>query len=70
MSDLFIVDNGDKNWKKNYLHEWANLAHKFGVSTGCRSYSIPDGTVRTIRTTRGYKQSLLFTVICRGVHNE
>ncbi len=35
MSDLFIVDNGDKNWKvKNYLHEWADLAHTFDVATG------------------------------------
>ena len=35
MSDLFIVDNGDKNWKaKNYLHDWADLAHTFDVATG------------------------------------
>ncbi len=35
MSDLFIVDNSDKNWKvKNYLHEWADLAHTFDVATG------------------------------------
>lgn len=35
MSDLFIVDNGGKNWKaKNYLHEWADLAHTFDVATG------------------------------------
>lgn len=35
MSDLFIVDNGDKNWKaKNYLYEWADLAHAFDVATG------------------------------------
>jgi len=35
VSDLFIVDNGDKNWKaKNYLHEWAELAHAFDVATG------------------------------------
>ena len=35
MSDLFVVDNGDKNWKaKNYLHEWADLAHTFDVATG------------------------------------
>ncbi len=34
-SDLFIVDNGDKSWKaKNYLHEWADLAHAFDVATG------------------------------------
>ena len=34
-SDLFIVDNSDKNWKaKNYLHEWADLAHTFDVATG------------------------------------
>ena len=35
MGDLFIVDNGDKNWKvENYLHEWADLAHAFDVATG------------------------------------
>lgn len=35
MRDLFIVDNGDKNWKaKNYLHEWLDLAHTFHVVTG------------------------------------
>ncbi len=35
MGDLFIVDNGDKNWKaKDYLHEWAELAHTFDVATG------------------------------------
>ena len=34
-SDLFIVDNGDKSWKvKDYLHEWAELAHTFDVATG------------------------------------
>lgn len=35
MGDLFIVDNGDKNWKaRNYLHEWAELAHTFDIATG------------------------------------
>ena len=35
MSDLFIVDNGDKNWKaKTYLNDWAELAHTFDVATG------------------------------------
>ena len=35
MSDLFIVDKGDRNWKaKDYLHEWAELAHAFDVATG------------------------------------
>jgi phosphatidylserine/phosphatidylglycerophosphate/cardiolipin synthase-like enzyme len=35
VSDLFIVDNGDKNWKaKTYLHDWADLAHTFDVATG------------------------------------
>ncbi len=34
-SDLFIVDNGDENWKaKDYLHDWADLAHTFDVATG------------------------------------
>ncbi len=34
-SDLFIVDNSDKHWKaKDYLHEWADLAHAFDVATG------------------------------------
>lgn len=34
MSDLFIVDIDDKNRKaKNYLHEWADLAHTFDVAT-------------------------------------
>ncbi len=37
MSDLFIVDNGDKNWKaKNYLHERAIFAHTFDVATVVR----------------------------------
>ena len=34
-SDLFIVDNSDQDWKvRNYLHEWADLAHKFDIATG------------------------------------
>ncbi|MGA7161991.1 MAG: helicase-related protein [Bacteroidota bacterium] len=34
-SELFIVDNSDADWKvKNYLHEWADLAHTFDIATG------------------------------------
>ncbi|MCX5862135.1 MAG: helicase-related protein [Deltaproteobacteria bacterium] len=34
-SDLFIVDNSDTDWKvKNYLHDWADLSHKFDIATG------------------------------------
>jgi hypothetical protein len=34
-SELFIVDNSDTEWKiKNYLHEWADLAHSFDIATG------------------------------------
>lgn len=30
MSDLFIVENGDENWKaKGYLHEWADFTCTF-----------------------------------------
>ena len=33
--DLFIVDNGDKDWKViRYLHDWADLAHAFDIATG------------------------------------
>jgi phosphatidylserine/phosphatidylglycerophosphate/cardiolipin synthase-like enzyme len=33
--DLFIVDNGDKDWKVlRYLHDWADLAHTFDIATG------------------------------------
>ena len=32
--DLFIVDNGDKDWKVlRYLHDWADLAHTFDIAT-------------------------------------
>lgn len=34
-TDLFIVDNSDSDWKvRNYLHDWAELAHTFDVATG------------------------------------
>ena len=34
-SDLFIVDNSDKDWKvRDYLSEWADIATKFDVATG------------------------------------
>ena len=33
--DVFIVDNSDSDWKvRNYLHDWADLAHTFDVATG------------------------------------
>jgi HKD family nuclease/superfamily II DNA or RNA helicase len=33
--DLFIVDNGDQDWKvRRYLHDWADLAHSFDIATG------------------------------------
>lgn len=33
--DLFIVDNSDSEWKvRDYLHDWADLAHTFDVATG------------------------------------
>ena len=32
--DLFIVDNSDTDWKvKQYLHEWADVAHSFDIAT-------------------------------------
>ncbi len=32
-----MVDNGDKSWKaKNYLDEWADLAHTFDVTTSVK----------------------------------
>lgn len=35
MSDLFIVDNSDKEWKaKDYLAQWSDIAHTFDVATG------------------------------------
>lgn len=34
-TDLFIVDNSDTDWKvRDYLHDWADLAHTFDVATG------------------------------------
>src|SRR5437870_83993 len=33
--DLFIVDNGDTDWKVlRYLHDWADLAHTLDIATG------------------------------------
>lgn len=33
--DLFIVDNGDPDWKVvRYLRDWADIAHSFDVATG------------------------------------
>lgn len=34
-ADLFIVDNGDADWKVcQYLQEWAGLSHQFDIATG------------------------------------
>jgi len=34
-SDLFIVDNSDRDWKvSNYLSEWADIAKSFDIATG------------------------------------
>ncbi|MHA1147767.1 MAG: helicase-related protein [Promethearchaeota archaeon] len=34
-SDLFIVDNGDSEWKVHkYLSEWCEIAKKFDIATG------------------------------------
>lgn len=34
-ADLFIVDNGDENWKVvNYLKEWASISRQFDIATG------------------------------------
>lgn len=34
-ADIFIVDNSDADWKvKQYLHEWADIAHSFDIATG------------------------------------
>lgn len=34
-SDLFIVDNSDRDWKVcNYLSEWADIAKSFDIATG------------------------------------
>lgn len=34
-ADIFIVDNSDTDWKvKQYLHEWADIAHSFDIATG------------------------------------
>ena len=33
--DLFIVDNGDQDWKvRRYLFDWADLAKSFDIATG------------------------------------
>jgi HKD family nuclease len=33
--DLFIVDNGDQDWKvRRYLSDWADLANSFDIATG------------------------------------
>ena len=33
--DLFIVDNGDQDWKvRRYLHDWAEIAKSFDIATG------------------------------------
>lgn len=33
--DLFIVDNGDQDWKvRRYLSDWADLAKSFDIATG------------------------------------
>ena len=34
-SELFIVDNSDKDWKvKNYLHDWCGLSGAIDIATG------------------------------------
>ena len=34
-SELFIVDNSDKEWKvRKYLHDWCQLSKVIGVVTG------------------------------------
>lgn len=34
-SELFIVDNSDKDWKvRNYLEQWADLSVSFDIATG------------------------------------
>ncbi|MGC2108264.1 MAG: SNF2-related protein, partial [Candidatus Korobacteraceae bacterium] len=33
--DLFIVDNGDQDWKvRRYLHDWTEIANSFDIATG------------------------------------
>ena len=33
--DLFIVDNGDQDWKvRRYLHDWTEIARSFDIATG------------------------------------
>ena len=33
--DLFIVDNGDQDWKvRRYLQDWTEIAHSFDIATG------------------------------------
>ena len=34
-SELFIVDNSDKDWKvEDYLKEWADIAYQYDIATG------------------------------------
>jgi superfamily II DNA or RNA helicase len=34
-NDLFIVDNGDEDWKVlNYLSEWSDISNQFDIATG------------------------------------
>ena len=34
-NDLFIVDNGDADWKVlNYLREWSDISSRFDIATG------------------------------------
>ena len=34
-SELFIVDNSDKDWKVlNYLHDWCQLSERMDIATG------------------------------------
>ena len=34
-SELFIVDNGEEDWKVvRYLHDWCQLSRKLDVATG------------------------------------
>jgi hypothetical protein len=59
VSDLFIVDNGDRNWKvKNYLHKWADSACMLEVS------SVAD---LRMYATSGYNREPLFTATYKGV---
>jgi SNF2 family DNA or RNA helicase len=34
-SEIFIVDNSDKDWKvREYLKEWSDISHQFDIATG------------------------------------